>query len=260
MAEGRPAPPLQRRLQAWLRHLRQESSSTTRWSTSPSTAYSTIAYADLHKNQAEFARVAKEVDPHEDPAASPRRTRHHPSRAEQAARHLPRPVRRPHRLHPRPPHHHHPHRPSSPPSKRRPPFMRATTQASMDPPGPFETHSTKAYFNVTLPEPKGWTPAPRRRAHGRLQRRHHHQHSRPRGLPRPLRPVPLAAAVQSSKIRKLIGANTNIEGWAHYCEQMMLDEGYAPNPAPPVRSVQARQSSSASASSRTRSSATPASS
>jgi uncharacterized protein (DUF885 family) len=29
-----------------------------------------------------------------------------------------------------------------------------------------------------------------------------------------------------SKIRKLIGANTNVEGWAHYCEQMMLDEGY----------------------------------
>jgi uncharacterized protein (DUF885 family) len=29
-----------------------------------------------------------------------------------------------------------------------------------------------------------------------------------------------------STIRKLIGANTNIEGWAHYCEQMMLDEGY----------------------------------
>ena len=29
-----------------------------------------------------------------------------------------------------------------------------------------------------------------------------------------------------STIRKLLGANTNIEGWAHYCEQMMLDEGY----------------------------------
>ena len=29
-----------------------------------------------------------------------------------------------------------------------------------------------------------------------------------------------------SKVRKLIGANTNIEGWAHYCEQMMLDAGY----------------------------------
>ena len=29
-----------------------------------------------------------------------------------------------------------------------------------------------------------------------------------------------------AKIRKVLGANTNIEGWAHYCEQMMLDEGY----------------------------------
>jgi uncharacterized protein (DUF885 family) len=29
-----------------------------------------------------------------------------------------------------------------------------------------------------------------------------------------------------SKVRKLLGANTNAEGWAHYCEQMMLDEGY----------------------------------
>jgi uncharacterized protein (DUF885 family) len=30
-----------------------------------------------------------------------------------------------------------------------------------------------------------------------------------------------------SKIRKLLGPATNVEGWAHYCEQMMLDEGYA---------------------------------
>jgi uncharacterized protein (DUF885 family) len=27
-------------------------------------------------------------------------------------------------------------------------------------------------------------------------------------------------------VRKLIGANSNAEGWAHYCEQMMLDQGY----------------------------------
>src|ERR1700761_823725 len=30
----------------------------------------------------------------------------------------------------------------------------------------------------------------------------------------------------SSDIRRVLGANSNIEGWAHYCEQMMLDEGY----------------------------------
>jgi uncharacterized protein (DUF885 family) len=29
-----------------------------------------------------------------------------------------------------------------------------------------------------------------------------------------------------SKVRKIVTANTNVEGWAHYCEQMMLDEGY----------------------------------
>jgi uncharacterized protein (DUF885 family) len=29
------------------------------------------------------------------------------------------------------------------------------------------------------------------------------------------------------RVRKLLGANTNAEGWAHYCEQMMLDEGLA---------------------------------
>src|SRR6185436_18628200 len=27
-------------------------------------------------------------------------------------------------------------------------------------------------------------------------------------------------------VRKVFGANTNIEGWAHYCEQMMFDEGF----------------------------------
>ena len=29
------------------------------------------------------------------------------------------------------------------------------------------------------------------------------------------------------RVRKLLGATTNVEGWAHYCEQMMLDEGLA---------------------------------
>ena len=45
-----------------------------------------------------------------------------------------------------------------------------------------------------------------------------------------------------SKIRKIIGASTNIEGWAHYCEQMMLDEGYAAAPpnATPDQLKQAR--------------------
>ena len=39
-----------------------------------------------------------------------------------------------------------------------PPFMRATTFASMDTPGPFETVATEAYYNMTLPDPK-WPAA-----------------------------------------------------------------------------------------------------
>jgi len=45
-----------------------------------------------------------------------------------------------------------------------------------------------------------------------------------------------------SKVRKLTGAATDVEGWAHYCEQMMLDQGYAAAPpnATPDQLKQAR--------------------
>ena len=36
-----------------------------------------------------------------------------------------------------------------------------------------------------------------------------------------------------SKVRKLMGCGSNAEGWAHYTEQMMLDEGYARDPKLP---------------------------
>jgi uncharacterized protein (DUF885 family) len=29
-----------------------------------------------------------------------------------------------------------------------------------------------------------------------------------------------------SRVRKILSANTDVEGWAHYTEQMMLDQGY----------------------------------
>ena len=110
-----------------------------------------------------------------------------------------------------------------------PPFMRATTFASMDAPGPFETHSKKAYFNVTLPE-KDWTPE-HIAGHmaqfnvGTIVSTSVHEAY-------PGHYVQFLWTPQfGSTIRKVLGANTNIEGWAHYCEQMMLDEGYAAAPA-----------------------------
>jgi uncharacterized protein (DUF885 family) len=186
-----------------------------------------VAFDDLHHNQAEFARIAKEVDPHKTPQEV---------LAELATIH-PAPDKlldsfhstfdsliafiRAHQIITIP-------SDVQPSLEETPPFMRATTFASMDPPGPFETRSTKAYFNVTLPEP-GWASA------------HVAEHMASFNVGTiistsvheayPGHYVQFLWQNQfSSKIRKLIGANSNIEGWAHYTEQMMLDEGYAAAP------------------------------
>ncbi|MGC4029200.1 MAG: DUF885 domain-containing protein [Steroidobacteraceae bacterium] len=106
-----------------------------------------------------------------------------------------------------------------------PPFLRAITFASMDTPGPFEKVAKEAYFNVTLPDPK-LTPEQTREFMAQFNY-----------------PVINGVAVHEAypghyvqflvmhdvpgRVRKLFGAASNSEGWAHYCEQMMLDEGLA---------------------------------
>ncbi len=105
-----------------------------------------------------------------------------------------------------------------------PPFMRALTFASMDTPGPYETVAKEAFFNVTLPE-KDW-PADRVADFmGAF--------NRGTILSTAIHEAYPGHYVQflwmqhvDSKVRKLLGARTNAEGWAHYSEQMMLDEGY----------------------------------
>jgi uncharacterized protein (DUF885 family) len=182
-----------------------------------------IAWADLRKNQEHFRQVAKELEPNKEPSAV----------LEELGEN-----------HPAPDHlldafratfdgldsfirtHHIVTIPSNvrPIVEETPPFMRATTTASMDTPGAFETHATEAYFNVTLPDPS-MTPA---EVEGFM-------HSFNVG-------TVISTAVHEaypghyiqflwlpqapSRVRKLLGANTDIEGWAHYTEQMMLDEGY----------------------------------
>ncbi len=105
-----------------------------------------------------------------------------------------------------------------------PPFMRALTSASMDTPGPYEKVAKEAFFNVTLPE-KNWT-----REH---IEEHLEQFNRGTIASTSIHEVYPGHYVQflwvpsaPSKVRKLLGANSNAEGWAHYCEQMMIDEGY----------------------------------
>ena len=187
-----------------------------------------IAMDDLHKNQAEFARVAKEIDPAKTPAeelAELQKMYPPPdqllSTFHQTFDQLVGFIRA-NRIITIP-------SDVQPTLEDTPPFMRATTFASMDPPGAFETHSKKAYFNVTLPE-KDWTPE---HIAGHMA-----QFNIGTIVSTSVHEAYPGHYVQflwmpefSSKIRKVLGANTNIEGWAHYCEQMMLDEGYAAAPA-----------------------------
>jgi uncharacterized protein (DUF885 family) len=180
--------------------------------------------ANMKANQAEFARVAKELDPDKTPREV---------LAELAADH------------PAPDKlldtfrstfdtligfiqsHHIITIPSTvrPTVEETPPFMRATTFASMDTPGPYETKATTAYFNVTLPE-QDW---PKQRTDEFMAQFSY--------------PVITSIATHEAypghyiqflwmhkvddRVRKLLGSATNAEGWAHYCEQMMLDEGLA---------------------------------
>jgi uncharacterized protein (DUF885 family) len=105
-----------------------------------------------------------------------------------------------------------------------PPFSRVGSFASMDTPGPYETRAKEAFYYVT-PVEKDWD-AKHQEEHLRLYNRyvisminvhevwpgHYLQF--------------LYAPRFPTKTRKLVFAGTNAEGWAHYTEQMMVDQGF----------------------------------
>ncbi len=182
-----------------------------------------IGYDDLHKNQAELKRVAAQIDPSKTPEQILEQLEQdhpQPNQLLQTFRDtfnglvtfiqekqiitLPSTVK--------------------PIVEETPPFGRALSSASMDTPGPYENKATEAFFNVTLPEPtwsasktKSWMEGFNRgtiisTAVHEAYPGHYTQFLWVKQAP--------------SKVRKLIGCGSNSEGWAHYSEQMMLDEGY----------------------------------
>lgn len=105
-----------------------------------------------------------------------------------------------------------------------PVFQRSLSFASMDAPGVWEKRAEEAYYNVTPVDPS-WTPERKRDHLGFFNRYsseivsihealpgHYYQFLARRGLP--------------SRLRQILGSGSNAEGWAHYCEQMMIEEGY----------------------------------
>jgi uncharacterized protein (DUF885 family) len=117
--------------------------------------------------------------------------------------------------------------------KETPQYRRATSFASMDTPGAFETRATEAYYYVT-PVENNWTQKQKdewltsfnyftadvisiHEAYPGHYVQFLHLNSSP-----------------ATKTEKIFGSYAFIEGWAHYCEKMMLDEGFgrAANPTP----------------------------
>ncbi len=182
-----------------------------------------LGYEDLHRNQAELRRVAAQIDARRTPQEILKQLEQdHPPAGQllQTFRDVLGGLRsfvETHRIVTIP-------SPVPPIVEETPPFMRALTTASMDTPGPYEAKATEAFFNVTLPE-RGWSQ----------QQTEEYMEGFNRGtiISTAIHEVYPGHYVQflwvkqaPTKVRKLIGAASNAEGWAHYCEQMMLDEGY----------------------------------
>jgi uncharacterized protein (DUF885 family) len=116
-----------------------------------------------------------------------------------------------------------------------PPYARSGSFASMDTPGAYETKATEAFYYVT-PVEKEW------------DRKHKEEHLRLYNKPvmdvitiHEVFPGHFTQFIYAPKFptrtRKLYSSSSNAEGWAHYAEQMMLEEGFG-NGDPKVRLAQ----------------------
>lgn len=182
-----------------------------------------IGTADLRKNQAEFARFAKQVDADKTPGQVLQELADDhpaPSQLLQSFRDTfdslisfirkKQVVTLPSDL--------------QPVVRDTPPFERATTTASMDTPGPLETQSKEAFFYVTLPGPND-SPE---EIKGRME-----DFNRGTIISTSVHEAYPGHYMQflffpqvPTEARKVLWTRTTGEGWAHYCEQMMLDQGY----------------------------------
>ncbi len=106
-----------------------------------------------------------------------------------------------------------------------PVFLRIGAYASMDTPGPYETRANEAFYYITPPE-LNWDS------------KHLEEHLREFNTSMlPIIHVHEAypghfvqflwAPKFPTRVRKLLATNSNVEGWAHYTEEMVIEEGFA---------------------------------
>ncbi|PYL63099.1 MAG: hypothetical protein DMF25_11075 [Verrucomicrobia bacterium] len=115
--------------------------------------------------------------------------------------------------------------------KETPQYRRAISFASMDTPGPFERRATEAYYYVT-PTESEW---PEKQKEEWLTAFNYYNAdivSIHEAYPGHYVQFLRLNASPATKVEKLFGSYAFIEGWAHYCEKMVIDEGYGSTPAP----------------------------
>src|SRR5213596_2301879 len=117
--------------------------------------------------------------------------------------------------------------------KETPQYLRATSFASMDTPGPFEKRATEAYYYVT-PTEEDW---PQQEKEEWLTAFNYYTSdvvSIHEVYPGHYVQFLHLNASPATKVEKIFGSYAFIEGWAHYFEKMMIDEGFGgPSNSPP---------------------------
>ena len=116
--------------------------------------------------------------------------------------------------------------------KETPQYDRATSFASMDTPGPFEKKATEAFYYVTPAEPN-WTEQQREEWLTAFNYYTADVTSIHEAYPGHYVQFLRLNASAANKIEKIFGSYAFVEGWAHYCEQMMLDHGFGGPKKPP---------------------------
>src|SRR3954454_16724589 len=117
--------------------------------------------------------------------------------------------------------------------KETPQYLRATSFASMDTPGAFEKHATEAYYYVT-PTEEDWPEQEKQEWLTAFNYYTSDVASIHEVYPgHYVQDLPLNAS-PTTKVENIFGSYAFIEGWAHYCEKMIIDEGFGspPNSSP----------------------------
>jgi uncharacterized protein (DUF885 family) len=111
-----------------------------------------------------------------------------------------------------------------------PQYLRATSFASMDTPGPFEMKATEAYYYVT-PVERGWPPQQKEEWLTAFNYYTTDIVSIHEAYPGHYTQFLCLNASGATKLEKIFNSYAFVEGWAHYSEQMLLDEGFGSDSA-----------------------------